>query len=238
MSQFRYNRVLLKLSGEALKGDQEHGYKSDAIMSVVERIRKVLDQGVEVALVVGAGNLWRGLAGSSGGMDRVRADHMGMLATMMNAIALQEHFRMSGVDTLIQSAFGVDGMLPRYSAETARKALAAGKLVIFAGGTGNPYFTTDTASALRAIETECDAVLKATKVDGIYSADPKKNPDAVRFDSLSFDQALELDLKVMDAAAFSLCRDNKLPIIVFDFADPEALEGVLKGDASFGTVVS
>ena len=238
MSQFRYNRVLLKLSGEALKGDQEHGYKSDAIMSVVERIRKVLDQGVEVALVVGAGNLWRGLAGSSGGMDRVRADHMGMLATMMNAIALQEHFRMAGVDTLIQSAFGVDGMLPRYSAETARKALAAGKLVIFAGGTGNPYFTTDTASALRAIETECDAVLKATKVDGIYSADPKKNPDAVRFDSLSFDQALELDLKVMDAAAFSLCRDNKLPIIVFDFADPEALEGVLKGDASFGTVVS
>ena len=238
MSQFRYNRVLLKLSGEALKGDQEHGYKSDAIMSVVERIRKVLDQGVEVALVVGAGNLWRGLAGSSGGMDRVRADHMGMLATMMNAIALQEHFRMSGVDTLIQSAFGVDGMLPRYSAETARKALSAGKLVIFAGGTGNPYFTTDTASALRAIETECDAVLKATKVDGIYSADPKKNPDAVRFDSLSFDQALELDLKVMDAAAFSLCRDNKLPIIVFDFADPEALEGVLKGDASFGTVVS
>ena len=238
MSQFRYNRVLLKLSGEALKGDQEHGYKSDAIMSVVERIRKVLDQGVEVALVVGAGNLWRGLAGSSGGMDRVRADHMGMLATMMNAIALQEHFRMAGVDTLIQSAFGVDGMLPRYSAETARRALSAGKLVIFAGGTGNPYFTTDTASALRAIETECDAVLKATKVDGIYSADPKKNPDAVRFDSLSFDQALELDLKVMDAAAFSLCRDNKLPIIVFDFADPEALEGVLKGDASFGTVVS
>ena len=238
MSQFRYNRVLLKLSGEALKGDQEHGYKSDAIMSVVERIRKVLDQGVEVALVVGAGNLWRGLVGSSGGMDRVRADHMGMLATMMNAIALQEHFRMAGVDTLIQSAFGVDGMLPRYSAETARKALSAGKLVIFAGGTGNPYFTTDTASALRAIETECDAVLKATKVDGIYSADPKKNPDAVRFDSLSFDQALELDLKVMDAAAFSLCRDNKLPIIVFDFADPEALEGVLKGDASYGTVVS
>ena len=238
MSQFRYNRVLLKLSGEALKGDQEHGYKSDAIMSVVERIRKVLDQGVEVALVVGAGNLWRGLAGSSDGMDRVRADHMGMLATMMNAIALQEHFRMAGVDTLIQIAFGVDGMLPRYSAETARKALSAGKLVIFAGGKGNPYFTTDTASALRAIETECDAVLKATKVDGIYSADPKKNPDAVRFDSLSFDQALELDLKVMDAAAFSLCRDNKLPIIVFDFADPEALEGVLKGDASFGTVVS
>ena len=171
-------------------------------------------------------------------MDRVRADHMGMLATMMNAIALQEHFRMAGVDSVIQSAFGVDGMLPRYEAETARKALSAGKLVIFAGGTGNPYFTTDTASALRAIETECDAVLKATKVDGIYSADPKKYPDAVRFDALTFDRALELDLKVMDAAAFSLCRDNKLPIIVFDFAEPGALEGVLKGDASFGTVVS
>ena len=238
MGQFRYNRVLLKLSGEALKGNQEHGYQSDAIMVIVERIRKVLDQGVEVALVVGAGNLWRGLAGSSGGMDRVRADHMGMLATMMNAIALQEHFRMAGVDSIIQSAFGVDGMLPRYSAENARKALSAGKLVIFAGGTGNPYFTTDTASALRAIETECDAVLKATKVDGIYSADPKKYPDAIRFDTLTFDRALELDLKVMDAAAFSLCRDNNLPIIVFDFAAPGALEGVLNGDASFGTVVS
>ena len=238
MSQFRYNRVLLKLSGEALKGDQEHGYQSGAINVIVERIRKMLDQGVEIALVVGAGNLWRGLAGSSGGMDRVRADHMGMLATMMNAIALQEHFRMAGVSAIIQSAFGVDGMLPRYSAETARKALAAGQLVIFAGGTGNPYFTTDTASALRAIETECDAVLKATKVDGIYSADPKKDPTAERFDTLTFDQALELNLKVMDAAAFSLCRDNKLPIIVFDFAEEGALEGVLKGDSSYGTIVS
>lgn len=238
MSQFRYNRVLLKLSGEALKGNQEHGYQSDAISVIVERIRKMLDQGVEIALVVGAGNLWRGLAGSSGGMDRVRADHMGMLATMMNAIALQEHFRMAGVASIIQSAFGVEGMLPRYSAETARKALSAGQLVIFAGGTGNPYFTTDTASALRAVETECDAVLKATKVDGIYSADPKKDPTAVRFETLTFDRALELDLKVMDAAAFSLCRDNHLPIIVFDFAEEGALEGVLKGDSSFGTIVS
>ena len=238
MSQFRYNRVLLKLSGEALKGDLEHGYQSDAIKVIVDRIRKVLNEGVEIALVVGAGNLWRGLAGSSGGMDRVKADHMGMLATMMNAIALQEHFRMAGVSSVIQSAFGVDGMLPRYSSDAARKALSSGQLVIFAGGTGNPYFTTDTASALRAIETECDAVLKATKVDGVYSADPKKFPEAVRFEELSFDKALELDLKVMDAAAFSLCRDNHLPVIVFDFAEPGALEGVLKGDTSFGTIVS
>ena len=238
MSEFRFNRVLLKLSGEALKGDLEHGYKREAINVIVNRIKAVLDQGVEVALVVGAGNLWRGLAGSSGGMDRVRADHMGMLATMMNAIALQEHFRMAGVSALIQSAFGVDGMLPRYRAEEARKALSSGQLVIFAGGTGNPYFTTDTASALRAVETECDAVLKATKVDGIYSADPKKYPDAERFDTLSFDRALEVDLKVMDAAAFSLCRDNDLPIIVFDFAEPGALEGVLAGDTNYGTIVS
>ena len=238
MSRFRYNRVLLKLSGEALKGDLEHGYKAEAIDAIVARIRGVLNEGIEIALVVGAGNLWRGLAGSSGGMDRVRADHMGMLATMMNALALQEHFRMAGVSSIIQSAFGVEGIMPRYDCETARKALAAGQLVIFAGGTGNPYFTTDTAAALRAIEIECDAVLKATKVDGVYSADPRKDPNAVRFDSLSFDKALELDLKVMDAAAFSLCRDNGLPIIVFNFAEPGALEGVLAGDTSRGTVVS
>ncbi len=238
MSRFRYNRVLLKLSGEALKGDQEHGYQSEAISAIVKRIGAVHDQGVEIALVVGAGNLWRGLAGSSGGMDRVRADHMGMLATMMNAIALQEHFRMAGVSALIQSAFGVEGVLPRYDCGTARKALASGQLVIFAGGTGNPYFTTDTAAALRAIETECDAVLKATKVDGVYSDDPHKNPAAVKFDELSFDRALELDLKIMDAAAFSLCRDNGLPIVVFNFAEPGALEGVLCGDTSRGTIVS
>ena len=238
MSRFRYNRVLLKLSGEALKGDLEHGYKAEAIDAIVARIRGVLNEGIEIALVVGAGNLWRGLAGSSGGMDRVRADHMGMLATMMNAIALQEHFRMAGVATLIQSAFGVDGIMPRYDCETARKALAAGQLVIFAGGTGNPYFTTDTAAALRAIETECDAVLKATKVDGVYSADPRKDPNAVKFDEISFDRALELDLKVMDAAAFSLCRDNGMPIVVFNFAEPGALEGVLGGDTSRGTIVS
>ena len=238
MSRFRYNRVLLKLSGEALKGDLEHGYKAEAIDEIVGRIRGVLDEGIEIALVVGAGNLWRGLAGSSGGMDRVKADHMGMLATKMNALALQEHYRMAGEASNIQSAFGVEGIMPRYDCETARKALAAGQLVIFAGGTGNPYFTTDTAAALRAIEIECDAVLKATKVDGVYSADPRKDPDAVRFDSLSFDKALELDLKVMDAAAFSLCRDNGLPIIVFNFAEPGALESVLAGDTSRGTVVS
>ena len=237
MSEFRFNRVLLKLSGEALKGDLEHGYKPEAINVIVNRIKAVLDQGVEVALVVGAGNLWRGLAGSSGGMDRVKADHMGMLATMMNAIALQEHFRMAGVSALIQSAFGVDGMLPRYSAEEARKALSSGQLVIFAGGTGNPYFTTDTASALRAVETECDAVLKATKVDGIYTADPFKDPNAVRFKVLTYEEALSRQLKVMDAAAFSLCREHDLPIVVFNFFEAGSLERVVMGDTSAGTVV-
>ena len=238
MSEFRFNRVLLKLSGEALKGDREHGYQAEAIAEIVSRIKGILDQGVEVALVVGAGNLWRGLAGSSSGMDRVRADQMGMLATMMNALALEEYFRQCGVSALVQSAYGVDGMLERFSAAKARAALSAGQPVIFAGGTGNPYCTTDTASVLRALETECDAVLKATKVNGIYSADPKKDPTAERFSTLSFDQALELNLKVMDSTAFSLCRDNDLPIIVFDFAEPGALEAVLKGDTSCGTIVS
>lgn len=234
----RFNRVLLKLSGEALKGDLAFGYQPEAISDIVERISKVVKNGIEVAIVVGAGNLWRGLAGSSSGMDRVRADHMGMLATMMNALALKEYFEQSGVPALVQSAFGVEGMLPRYDRDTAVAALEAGRVVIFAGGTGNPFFTTDTASVVRALEINCDAVLKATKVDGIYSADPFKDPDAVRYTEISFDEAIEKRLKVMDASAFSLCRDNNLAIIVFDFAAEESLERVVAGDTSCGTIVS
>ncbi|MBQ7394928.1 MAG: UMP kinase [Lentisphaeria bacterium] len=234
----RFNRVLLKLSGEALKGDLAFGYQPEAISDIVERISKVVRNGVEVAIVVGAGNLWRGLAGSSSGMDRVRADHMGMLATMMNALALKEYFEQSGVPALVQSAFGVEGMLPRYDRDTAVAALESGRVVIFAGGTGNPFFTTDTASVVRALEINCDAVLKATKVDGVYSADPFKDPDAVRYEEISFDEAIEKRLKVMDASAFSLCRDNNLAIIVFDFAAEESLERVVAGDTSCGTIVS
>ena len=234
----KFNRVLLKLSGEALKGDLAHGYQSEALSDIVERIVKVLNSGVEVAIVVGAGNIWRGLAGSRDGMNRVRADQMGMLATMMNAMALKEYFAQAGVDALLQCSVEVSGMLPKFDRNQAIKALEGGRPVIFAGGTGNPYFTTDTASVLRALETDCDAVLKATKVDGVYSDDPFKNPDAVRFDRISFDEALDRQLKVMDAAAFSLCRDNQLPIIVFDFASPDSLEKVTSGDTSIATIVS
>ncbi len=236
--QFRFNRILLKLSGEALKGDQEHGFNSDAIRVIVERIRKVMDQGVEVALVVGAGNLWRGVMGRSGGMDRVNADYMGMLATVMNALCLRDFFRAAGVPAIVQSSIGMEPIAPRYDRDEAVKALEAGNVVIFAGGTGSPFFTTDTTSALRALETDCDAVLKATKVDGIYTADPMKDPSAERFAEISFDEALARQLKVMDSTAFSMCRDNDLPIIVFNFADPQSLERVLSGDTEAGTIVS
>ena len=182
-----FERADFKLKSEY----QPTGDQPEAIADIVERISGVVKNGVEVAIVVGAGNLWRGLAGSSSGMDRVRADHMGMLATMMNALALKEYFEQSGVPALVQSAFGVEGMLPRYDRDTAVSALEAGKVVIFAGGTGNPFFTTDTASVVRALEINCDAVLKATKVDGIYSADPFKDPDAVRYEEISFDEAIE-----------------------------------------------
>ncbi|MDR0932664.1 MAG: UMP kinase [Victivallales bacterium] len=236
--KFRFSRVLLKLSGEALKGSQEHGYSADAIKMVVERVKSVADQGVEVALVVGAGNIWRGVMGRAGGMDRVNADYMGMLATVMNALCLRDFFRASGIEAIVQCSIGMDPIAPRFNREEAIRALEAGKIVIFAGGTGSPFFTTDTTSALRALETDCDAILKATKVDGVYTADPFKDPSAERFSTLSFDEALSRQLKVMDSTAFSMCRDNDLPIIVFDFSDPDSFERILSGDTDAGTIVS
>ena len=237
-SSLRFNRVLLKLSGEALKGHREFGYDAAAIRAVVAKIKTVLDRGAEVAIVVGAGNIWRGKMGGSDGMDRVNADKMGMLATVMNAMALREFFTEAGIPVLIQCAIQMGTFVTQYDREQAIKALESGQVVIFAGGTGNPFFTTDTAATLRALETDCDAVLKATKVDGVYSADPMKDPNAVRYSELSFDEALEKHLSVMDAAAFSLCRDNDLPVIVFDFSSPDTLERVVMGDSSAGTVVS
>ena len=237
-TSLRFNRVLLKLSGEALKGHRDFGYDAEAIRAVVDKIRTVLDRGAEVAIVVGAGNIWRGKMGGKDGMDRVNADKMGMLATVMNAMALREFFTEAGVPALIQCAIPMGSFVTGYDREQAIKALESGHVVIFAGGTGNPFFTTDTAATLRALETDCDAVLKATKVDGVYSADPMKDPDAVRYSELSFDEALEKHLSVMDAAAFSLCRDNDLPVIVFDFSSPDTLERVISGDSSAGTVVS
>ena len=235
MKNSLYSRVLLKLSGETLKGSQDLGFEADACRFVAERVRSMMDAGVEVAIVVGAGNLWRG--GAAGGeMNRVDADKMGMLATAMNAIAIKNYCNAIGIPVLLQCAIPTGGFLPEYDRETAIKAMESGKLVVFAGGTGNPFFTTDTASVLRALETECDAVLKATKVDGIYSADPKKFPDAERYDELTYDEAIERQLKVMDTSAFSLCRDHDLPIGVFDFFTAD-LERVLAGDTSCGTIV-
>ncbi len=232
-----YKRILIKLSGEALKGDAPAGYEGSAIRNVVGQIKKLLDLGAEVALVVGAGNLWRGVNGASDGMDRVNADRMGMLATVMNGLCLRDFFALEGIGAQVFSAISIPGWVAPFNRDAAVAALEAGQVVIFVGGTGNPYFTTDSASALRALEIDCDAVIKATKVDGVYSADPFKDPTAVRFDELSFDEVLSRRLAIMDQTAFSLCRDNQLPIIVADFDNPAALEKILLGDTSVGTII-
>ncbi len=233
----KYRRVLLKLSGEALKGPQEHGYHADSIRVIVERIKNILDTGCEIAIVVGAGNVWRGVKGADAGMDRVSADYMGMLATVMNALCLADFFNQASVSAVVQSAIPMGPIATPFHRNSAIQALESGKVVIFAAGTGSPFFTTDTTACLRALETDCEAVLKATKVDGIYSADPHKDPNAVRYAELTFEEALSRQLAVMDAAAFSLCRDNNLPIIVFNFSDPTSLERVIAGDTAAGTVV-
>lgn len=239
MNSKTYQRILLKISGESLQGSKGHGYDPDAVASVVERVKKALDTGVEIALVTGAGNLWRGLAGSKGGkMDRVTADQMGMLATAMNALCLKDAFRAAGVDCSVHSAVDMMPFASRYDRDRALKELEAHKLVIFAAGTGSPYFSTDTCAALRALEIKAQAVLKATKVNGVYTADPKKDPSAKRFETITFDEVLARKLAVMDSAAFALCSENDLPIIVFDFDEPDALPKILSGDSSVGTTVT
>lgn len=237
-SSYRFKRVLLKLSGEALKGAESHGYSHEAVNLVVDRVCGIRAKGIEVAIVVGAGNIWRGVMGKAGGMDRVNADYMGMLGTVMNALCLKDYFRAAGIPAIVQCSVGMEPIAPRYNREEACNALAEGKVVIFAGGTGSPFFTTDTTSALRALETNCEAMIKATKVDGIYSADPKKDPSAVRFKELSYDEALARHLEVLDSTAFTMCRDNHLPIIVFDFSNAESFDRVLQGDTDAGTIVS
>jgi len=232
-----FHRVLLKISGESLNGKQEHGYDTEAVRSVVERIVKAQKLGVEIALVVGAGNIWRGLAGAGNGMDRVTADHMGMLATVMNALCLKDAFAAAGVKANVHCSVDMQPFAKKFDRDAADAQLKNGELVIFAGGTGSPYFTTDTTAALRALETNCQAVFKATKVNGIYTADPLKDPNATKFRELSFNEAVAGHFKVMDAAAFSLCSDNKLKIFVFNFDEPGALEKVLNGDFSVGTLV-
>ncbi len=237
-SKFVYERVLLKLSGEALKGGGDAPYDAASVNGIVQQIGGLLDGGVEMALVIGGGNIWRGAKADDVSLDRVTADQMGMLATVMNAMYLRDAFNAAGFSAEVQSATPMPSICAVFDAPSARKFLEEGKLVIFAGGTGCPYFTTDTAAALRSLEIRAQALLKATKVDGVYTDDPFKNPKAKRYETISYEQAIAEKLQVMDMTAFSLCRDNGLDIIVFNFSEPENLELVLSGDTSVATVVS
>jgi uridylate kinase len=232
----QYKRVLLKLSGEALKGD-DTGIDPETTAHIAERIKEVHEQGVQIAVVVGGGNLFRGGAASKRGMDRVTADHIGMLGTVMNALALMSALEHEGVQTRVQTAIHMQAIAEPFIRRRAIRHLEKGRVVIFGCGTGHPYFTTDTTAALRATEIEAEVILKATKVDGVYCKDPKKYDDAERFDSLTFMEALERRLEVMDSTAFSMCLDNNLPIIVFDFNDPHSLLKVVNGDTTAGTLV-
>jgi len=231
-----YKRVLLKLSGEALMGEDAFGINRSTIEKIVDDIAQIVHAGVEVAVVIGGGNIFRGVAGGAAGMDRATADYMGMLATIMNALALQDAMKHAGLIARVQSALRVDQVAEPYIRPKALRYLEEGKVVIFAAGTGNPFFTTDTAAALRGAEIEAQLVLKATKVDGIYTADPKKDPHATRYASISFDEAIQKNLQVMDATAFALCRDQKLPIKVFSIFKSAALMRVVQGQDE-GTLV-
>lgn len=226
-----YKRVLLKLSGEALMGNDPYGINQETLGRMVSEITAIVRSGVELAVVIGGGNIFRGVALGAAGMDRATADYMGMLATVMNALALQDAFRQAGVEARVQSALKIEQVVEPYIRPKALRYLEEGKVLIFAAGTGNPFFTTDTAAALRGAEIGAEIVLKATKVDGIYTSDPHHNPDATRFNRISFDQAISENLKVMDATAFALCRDQGLPINVFSILKAGALGRVVAGAA-------
>ena len=233
-----YKKILLKLSGEALMGDQEFGISSDVIASYAKQIKEIVDLGVEVSIVIGGGNIFRGLSGAAQGVDRVTGDHMGMLATVINSLALQNSIEKLGVPTRVQTAIEMPKVAEPFIKRRAQRHLEKGRVVIFGAGTGNPYFTTDTAAALRAIEMETDVVIKATKVDGIYDKDPVKYPDAKKYEIVTYNEVLAKDLKVMDATAISLCRENKLPIIVFNSLDEGNLKKVVMGEHIGTTVVA
>ncbi len=225
----KYRRVLLKVSGEALMGAGQFGIDVDTIDRIARDVKQAVEAGSEICMVVGGGNIFRGLAGSAKGIDRATADYMGMLATVMNALAMQAGLERMGVSSRVQSAIAMNNVCEPYVRRRAIRHMEKGRVVIFAAGTGNPFFTTDTAAALRAAEMACDAMLKATQVDGVYSADPKKVPNAKRYDSLSYHEVLAQNLQVMDAAAISLSRENRIPILVFSLAEPGALAEVLQG---------
>ena len=223
-------RILLKLSGEALMGPDSFGYHADTMAGFVGQIREVVALGVQVGIVVGGGNLFRGATGALSGMNRASADSMGMLATVMNALALKDALQQAGVDARVQTAVHIAHVGDDFDRDAALRHLEAGRVVIFGGGTGNPFFTTDTAAALRAAEIGADLLLKATKVDGVYTADPKKDANARRYAALSFDEAIANNLGVLDTAAFALCREQKLPLVVFDIFKPGALKRVVMGE--------
>jgi len=236
-TDLRFRRVLLKMSGEVLKGNTPSGIEPEAVVAAAQRLKQLTDLGTELALVIGAGNLFRGQTGCREGMNRSCADQMGMLATVMNALAMRDALEACGVRAEVLSALPIPGVVQGFDYRVANQLLAGGTVVLFAAGTGHPFFTTDTTAALRACEIKADAVLKGTQVDGIYSADPKRYPDAVRFPQISYSEALARRLKVMDSTAFSLCMDNDIPIVVFNFSQAGVLADVVKGDLSQATLV-
>jgi uridylate kinase len=230
MAQPVFKRILLKLSGEALMGDDAYGINRETVTAIVAQVKEVVNMGVQVGVVIGGGNIFRGVAPAAEGMDRATADYMGMLATVMNAMALQDAMKHAGVPARVQSALNIEAVAEPYIRGKAIRYLEEGKVVIFGAGTGNPFFTTDTAAALRGVEIDAEIVLKATKVDGIYTADPKKDPTATRYDMVTYDEAINKNLKVMDATAFTLCRDQKMPIAVFSIFKEGALKRVILGE--------
>jgi len=231
-----YKRILLKLSGEALMGDDAYGINRATITRIVNEVKEIVDLGVQVAVVIGGGNIFRGVAPAAEGMDRATADYMGMLATVMNAMALQDAMKNIGLNARVQSALSIEQVAEPYIRGKAIRYLEEGRVVIFGAGTGNPFFTTDTAAALRGMEINAEIVIKATKVDGVYTDDPKTNPEAMRYKTISFDEAISKNLKVMDATALTLCRDQKLPISVFSIFKQGALKKVVMGEDE-GTMV-
>ncbi len=232
-----YKRILLKLSGEALMGDKQYGIDPKRLSAYAEEIKEVVEKGVEVAIVIGGGNIYRGISGASNGMDRVQGDHMGMLATVINGLALQSALEGAGLETRLQSAIKINEVAEPFIRRRAIRHLEKGRVVIFGGGTGNPYFTTDSAAVLRAIEVEADVILKGTRVDGIYTSDPEKDKSATKFDSITFKDVLLKGLKVMDTTAFTLSQENKLPIVVFDMNKRGNLLKLVLGE-NIGTVVN
>jgi len=233
---YKYNRVLLKVSGEALMGDQSYGIDVKMTKRIAQEVKQAHDNGLQIALVIGGGNIFRGLSAQAGGIERASADYMGMLATVMNALAMQSALEHQGVDTRVMSAIPMETVCEPYIRRRAVRHMEKNRVVIFAAGTGNPYFTTDTAAALRAAEMNCDALLKGTQVDGVYDSDPKKNPGAERYDSLTYQKVLADDLRVMDTSAVSLMRDNNIPIIVFSIHSQGGFDSVMRGHGLCTTI--